>query len=503
MQKMRDLAIFHTVGPYLAAIASIVTVALLVVVIYFTGSDLQWIAFLSGILVAAVIAMAIRTSHAELIIARHAAQLQATEEKLAQETKLHLWAEKAAATSKARLQLIDEKFPAMLAYIDAGQHCCYHNPRFRQWLGLNPDQVDGQLLREVLGDKFYGEIEGFLVDVMAGKTVYRKHAQKLADGSICHLSGQYIPDFDSAGKVTGFYLLYAFMAEKSVPLEKGVEQNALEPGSATRHTESSREKKLFDESFGEQASGWGVSAVGVTQAIEDDEFRLYCQAIMPINTDAGTCVHHEILLRMAKEEDNLLPPGAFLPVVERQNMMMRLDRWVVNQVLQWLTIHRSAPGTMFFINVTQDTLGDADFPDFVRDQLQKTGIAAGMICFEIEELDAALRSVDAAVFVQKIRQHGCHAALCSFGRERASFDLLRNIKVNFLKIDGGLVCNMLRDPVNLAKVTSINRVAHTIGIRTVAELVESDDIIAKLREIGVDFAQGFGIVRPHPLKELE
>ena len=116
---MRNLTIFRTVQPYLTAIASIVTVVLLVAVIYFTRNDLQWIAFLSGILVAAIVAMAIRTSHAELIVARHTTQLLATEEKLVQETKLHLWAEKAAAASKARLQLIGEKFPAMLAYVDA------------------------------------------------------------------------------------------------------------------------------------------------------------------------------------------------------------------------------------------------------------------------------------------------------------------------------------------------------------------------------------------------
>lgn len=105
--------------------------------------------------------------------------------------------------------------------------------------------------------------------------------------------------------------------------------------------------------------------------------------------------------------------------------------------------------------------------------------------------------------MQDHRQFGCCVALCGFGRERASFDLLRDIKVNFLKIDGGLVCNMLHNPINLAKVVSINRIAHTIGIQTIAETVETEDVIAKLRELGVDFAQGFGIIRLHSLKELE
>ena len=499
---MHDLPIFRTVQPYLTAIASIVTVVLLVAVIYFTDSDLQWIAFLSGVLVAAIVAMAIQTSHAELIAARHTAQLLATEEKLAQEIKLHLWAEKAATASKTRLQFIGEKFPAMLAYVDAEQHCCYHNTMFRQWLGLNPDQIDGRPLREVLGNKFYGEIEGFLTAVMAGKTVHNEHTQELTHGLVRRLSGQYFPDSGSEGKVSGFYLLYTPMLEGKASLPGGAERDTLEPDKSTRHTES-REKNLFDESFGEQASGWGVSAASVTQAIEEDEFRLYCQTIIPIKTDKGLCVHHEILLRMAEEEDNLLPPGAFLPVVERHDMMTRLDRWVVSQMLQWLSVHQPALGTTFFINLTRDTLSDTDFADFVLNQLQKTGVPAGVLCFEIEEADAALRLADTSAFVQKIRQYGCQVALCGFGRERASFDLLRNIKVNFLKIDGGLVCNMLQDPINLAKVASINRVAHTIGIQTIAELAETDEVIARLRELEVDFAQGFGIGRPRALEEIE
>ncbi|MDO8437488.1 MAG: EAL domain-containing protein [Nitrosomonadaceae bacterium] len=470
--------------------------------IYFTRSDLLWIAFLSGVLVASIIAMAVRATHIELIVARHTMQLLATEEKLAQEIKLHLWAEKAAAASKARLQFIGEKFPAMIAYVDAEQRCCYHNTMFRQWLGLNPDQVDGRPLREVLGNKFYGEIESFLTDVMAGKTVHAEHIQELTHDSIHRLSGQYFPDSDNEGKVGGFCLLYTPMIEGKASLPGDAERGTRELNRSTMHTEP-REKSLFDESLGEQASEWGVSAASVAQAIEEDEFRLYCQAITPIKTDKGLCVHHEILLRMAEEEDNLLPPGAFLPAVERHDMMTHLDRWVVSQMLQWLSVHQPALGTIFFINLTRDTLSDTGFADFVLNQLQKTGVLARVLCFEIEEADVTLRLADTSAFVQKIRQYGCQVALCGFGRKHASFDLLRNIKVNFLKIDGGLVCNMLHDPISLAKIVSINRVAHTIGIQTVAESVETDEVIAKLRELEVDFAQGFGIGRPRVLKEIE
>lgn len=498
---MRGLPIFRAARPYMTAIAAIAMVGLLIVAIYFTRLDLQWVAFLCGILVAAILAMASRASHAEFIIARRSAQLFASKEKLTQEAKLRVWAEKAAAASKARLQFTDERFPAMLAYIDAEQHCCYHNQAFRQWLGLKPDQVDGRLLREVLGDKFYGEIESSIIEAMAGKTVHNERTQKLASGSICHLAEQYIPDFGSEGKIAGLYTLYTYITEwGNLPPAEG---NAVaEPGSATTPIESS-EKELFDDSFGEQVTGWEDSSARVTEAIEKGEFRLYCQAITPMKADAGLCVHHEILIRMAEEEDNLMPPGAFLPFVEKFGMLTRLDRWVLSHMLRWLSAHRPAPGTMFCINVARDTLSDPDFADFVRDQLQETGVAAGVLCFEIEESDAVARRADTAVFVRQIRQHGCHVSLCSFGRDRAAFDLLKNIKVDFLKIDGVMVCNMLRDPVDLARVTAINRVAHAIGIQTVAELVETDEVAAKLREIGLDYAQGFGIALPRPLEELE
>lgn len=502
---MRDHPIFRVTRPYLTAIAATVMVVLLIVAIYFTRIDLQWVAFPGGILVAAILAMTSRASHSEWLIARRSAQLSASKEKLAQETKLRVWAEKAAAASRARLQFTDEKLPVMLVYIDAGQHCCYHNHAFRQCLGLEPNQIDGRLLREVLGDKFYGEIESSITEVMAGKTVHNERTRKLTSGSICHLYEQYIPDFGSEGKIAGFYALYTDITGwGDLPPAEGAENAAAEPGSAATHTGSS-EKELFDNTFGEQVTGWEDSSARarITEAIEEGEFRLYCQAITPMKADAGLYVHHEILIRMVEEEDNLMPPGAFLPLVEKFGMLTRLDRWVVSRMLKWLSAHPPVAGTMFCINVAGDTLSDPDFTDFVLDQLQETGVVAGVLCFEIEESDAAARRADTSVFVRKVRQHGCHVSLCSFGRDRASFDLLKNIKVDFLKIDGGMVCNMLRDPINLAKVTAINRVAHVIGIRTIAEMVETDEVAAKLREIGLDFAQGFGIALPRPLEELE
>lgn len=251
-----------------------------------------------------------------------------------------------------------------------------------------------------------------------------------------------------------------------------------------------------------QDSEWDISASRVTQAIKENKFCLFCQVIKPVKQSVNMCTHHEILIRMSEEEDNLIPPGTFLPFVEKYKMMPLLDQWVVRYILQWISSHQLVSGSMFFINVAKDTVCDPDFPNFVRDQLQETAVSAEMICFEIEESDVSANLKYASMFVSKIRDYGCRVALCSFGRDPSSFDLLRNLKIDYLKIDGNMVCYMFQDPINLAKVTAINRVAHTIGIQTVAEQVETDDVIARLREIEVDFAQGFGLGRPQPIDTL-
>ena len=233
------------------------------------------------------------------------------------------------------------------------------------------------------------------------------------------------------------------------------------------------------------------------------EFSLYCQKIMPIKANAEPHEMHEILIRMTEEESNLMPPGAFLPFVEKYKMMSRLDCWVVSHIVQWLSAHKTTSKSVFSINVSRDTIKNTKFPAFVQEQLQKVKVSANAICFEIEESDALSNPDETLRFANQTRQLGCRISLCSFNHNRDSLDLLRKIKVDFIKIDGSLVWNILKDEEDLAKVIAINRIAQTIKVQTIAELVETDDIIVKLRELGIDFAQGFGVSRPKSLKVLE
>ena len=154
---------------------------------------------------------------------------------------------------------------------------------------------------------------------------------------------------------------------------------------------------------------------------------------------------------------------------------------------------------MFFINVSLATIGDTGFPEFLQLTLLEYGVPGAALCFEISGSELALKSEDVAEFARQVRQCGCRVALSGFGRDQILFDLIRGFQVDFLKIDGSIILYILRDPVYLARVTAINRVAKNIGVKTIAEMVESEEIITSLREIGIDFAQGFGISRPRPL----
>lgn len=182
-----------------------------------------------------------------------------------------------------------------------------------------------------------------------------------------------------------------------------------------------------------------------------------------------------------------------------------LDRWVVQHVLEWAaSINQQQlrrKDSIFFINVAAATIGDPEFPDFLQTTLLEYGIPGSVLCFEVPESELAVRSAAAVEFIQRVRHCGCRIALSGFGKEAAPFDRIRGFQVEFLKIDGSIILNMLRDPADLAKVVSIEEVAKKIGVKTVAELVESEELIARLMLIGIDFAQGFGISRPRSLAE--
>jgi two-component system CheB/CheR fusion protein len=239
----------------------------------------------------------------------------------------------------------------------------------------------------------------------------------------------------------------------------------------------------------------------IQQALEEDRFHLSLQPIIPIRTRDGAGEHCELLLWMEDEEGRRVPPGAFLPAAERYNLSIKLDRWVIGTALEWLTHHPKRLKRLHLccINLSGHSLGDEDLLAFVFDKMKERRVSPEKICFEITET-AAISNLSAVTrFIKALKELGCRFALDDFGSGLSSFAYLKNLPVDFLKIDGLFVKDIINDPIDLAMVKSINEIGHVMEKETIAEWVESDSILEKLREIEVDYAQGYSIGRPQPI----
>ena len=240
----------------------------------------------------------------------------------------------------------------------------------------------------------------------------------------------------------------------------------------------------------------------IHQALVDDRFRLFVQPIIP--TDSAGMRHHEVLVRMLDGEGDLIMPGAFIPAAERFNLMPEIDRWVVSRVFALIAAHRDRlvdGGYHFAINLSGSSVSDRESLDFIVRMLAEYRVPGEMISFEITETAAIANLSSASNFIRTLKQSGCSFSLDDFGSGLSSFAYLKNLPVDFLKIDGTFVKDMVEDPIDLAMVEAINQIGHVMKLETIAEFVESDAIFQHLCRIGVDYAQGFGVARPVPLAD--
>ena len=240
----------------------------------------------------------------------------------------------------------------------------------------------------------------------------------------------------------------------------------------------------------------------IRQALSEDRFRLYCQNIVPISKDPVSVPHYEILLRMLDHEGNVLRPAAFICAAERYNLMPTIDRWVIANAFKLLSERRDRGDVsgVFSINISGQSLDEEDFLHFVVDQLDRTDVPAENICFEITETTAASSFMVVQQFISVLRGMGCRFALDDFGRGISSFAYLKNLKVDYLKIDGMFVRDLHEDKVGHAMVESINHIGHVMGVQTIAEFVESQEVLEALIGLGVDHVQGYQLGRPRPLQ---
>ncbi len=240
----------------------------------------------------------------------------------------------------------------------------------------------------------------------------------------------------------------------------------------------------------------------ITQALERDDFTLHAQQISSINNYEFPS--YELLIRM-KEGSELVTPNLFLPAAERFDLSINVDKWVVRTAFKWFSSHPSILSNLhsIFINLSGKTVGQKIFLDYVINMFNEYKIPPEKICFEITETTAISNLSEAVNFINDLKSIGCYFAIDDFGSGVASFSYLKNLPVDYLKIDGTFIRDICSNEVNLAMVKSINDISHVMGKKTIAEFVEDDATFAMLRGMGVDYAQGYALGRPYPLEDME
>jgi diguanylate cyclase (GGDEF)-like protein len=239
----------------------------------------------------------------------------------------------------------------------------------------------------------------------------------------------------------------------------------------------------------------------ISRALEEDRIVLYRQKITCLKGPTGSGRHYEVLLRMRDEAGRLVSPMAFIPAAERYNLMPTIDFWVIRTAFAHYARHCLSleSGCSLAINLSGPTLSDEKLLPYIREQLERFNVPPTAICFEITETTAIAKLAIASKLIGELRRLGCQFALDDFGSGMSSFGYLKNLPIDFIKIDGAFVRNLDSDPIDRAMVDAINTIGHVMGIKTIAEFVETEAVAEELRRMGVDYAQGYWFGRPEPL----
>ncbi len=239
----------------------------------------------------------------------------------------------------------------------------------------------------------------------------------------------------------------------------------------------------------------------LTRALEKDQFTLYFQPIIPCANKSRHYTYLEILVRLIDDDGTVIAPGAFLHAAEKYNMVSSIDRWVIENSMAWLAETEKSDGRpiTISINLSGQTIGSPDMLKFIIDKMEETGAPAGQIIFEVTETAAIANITSATSFMLTLRGCGFRFSLDDFGSGLSSFTYLKKLPVDFLKIDGAFVRDILSDPVDYAMVRSINELGQLLGKETIAEFVETTGLADELERMGVNYVQGYAFAKPRPL----
>lgn len=238
----------------------------------------------------------------------------------------------------------------------------------------------------------------------------------------------------------------------------------------------------------------------ITHALNNERLRLFYQPIISVSPDATVLPHYEILVRLCDESGALVPPTAFIPAAERYDLISAIDRWVIRSTFAHISARDRHNDEMCAINISGQSMDD-EFLNFVETELERTTINPRHICFEITETTAIANFTLAARFIDRLKKLGCCFALDDFGCGVSSLAYLKNLNVDYLKIDGNFIRNMVNDPIDYAMVEAICRIGHVMGLKITAECVENQETLDAVSKLGIDFAQGYHIAKVRSVDE--
>ena len=242
---------------------------------------------------------------------------------------------------------------------------------------------------------------------------------------------------------------------------------------------------------------------GIMKGLSEDRFCLYVQPIISMEGDAK-CAHYEVLIRYRNPDDTIISPGYFLPSAERYNLIEKIDVWVVNKMIQWLEENRDqAKGVMFSVNLSGRSIGSQTFHKFLQEKLQQSDIEKSALCFEITETSVVENVEKSVDFINSIKKLGAKFSLDDFGTGLSSFSYLKRFPVDYLKIDGEFIRDIIENDTSFVFVRSMTEVGHSLDMKVIAEFVESDTMYDRLREANIDYIQGYHVGRPVAIEMLE
>ncbi len=511
----------------LPSLVTLVLIVLLMFTMFFTEFDWQWVVFLAGILFASVLSLVSASWKSRFRVERRTAesirfrerlsaeveQHRKTREQLERELALHQQdrarmlqeteAHRLAAAHKRAaenlLGSLERYLEEIAVFVDADRTCRFHTRRFAAWAGVPSGRIDGRAYEEALSALAAESLRPQLLDALDGRAGRVEFSRARPDGSEERVAAEFLPQRDGSGKVSGaLVLIMAPRADAGAGSTAG--DQAAGPDDANIVIADESGNAVYLKSLTEELSGWGDPRERIRDAIDNDGFDLYAQDIVALRRDVLPGRMHELLIRMHDEERNLVPPGTFLPIAERFGMMPDIDRLVVKKAIAAHLAAARAAGAasapVLCINLARASIQDPAFPEFVARALEQSGASGEALCFELEDGDAISLLAEASRFAYALKPLGCRFTLDGFGRAGIGFDHVKTLPLDFLKIDGRMILQILRVPEALAKVRAIVRVCKVIGIRTIAEMVEDDESMEKLRAAEVDYAQGFGIAKP-------